>query len=68
MTVVPFAQADVAQTACTPWRVDSCGYLLTPGGAKVARVADGVIYLYDRRLNREYPFTVDDYWQVTRTV
>ncbi len=67
MTAVPFAQTDIAQMARTPWQVDGRGYLLTPGGAKVARVADGVIYLYDKRAKREYSFTADDYWQVTRT-
>lgn len=44
------------------WRVDGEGYLLTPSGAKAARVHDGALWLWDKRAHCEVPFTPAD-WQ-----
>lgn len=40
--------------------IDGAGYVLTPSGAKVARVHDGRLWLYDKRTHEEVPFTLDD--------
>jgi hypothetical protein len=45
----------------TTWQVDSAGYLLTPSGAKAARVVDGALLLFDRRTHGEVPFTLADW-------
>jgi hypothetical protein len=50
-----------------PWRVDGNGYLLTPSGAKVARVANGCVMLFDKRTHEEVPLTLADFYTVTQT-
>ena len=45
----------------TLWRVDEQGFLITPSGAKVARVAGSRLMLYDKRVKTEWPFTVLDW-------
>jgi hypothetical protein len=56
--------ADAAQTVPSPWTLDARGYLLTPSGAKAARVDKcGILYLWDEREKVELPFTLDD-WQL----
>ena len=52
-------------TPVVQWQVDGEGYLLTPSGAKAARVADGALMLYDKRTREEVPFTMQDWWTVT---
>jgi hypothetical protein len=49
------------------WTLDGHGYLLTPSGAKCARVADGALWLYDRREKVEYQITLKDFYQLTAT-
>jgi hypothetical protein len=47
------------------WRVDAEGYLLTPTGAKAARIApDGALMLYDKRAKCERPLTFDQWQQL----
>jgi len=49
------------------WTIDPDGYLLTPSGAKAARVIASVLWLYDKRTGAELPFTLEDWWTVTQT-
>jgi hypothetical protein len=51
----------------SPWTVDGSGYLLTPSGAKVARIDNGCIMLLDKRTHLEVPFTFADWQTVTQT-
>jgi hypothetical protein len=47
------------------WRVDDDGWLLTPTGAKAARIApDGALMLYDKRAKCERPLTFDQWQQL----
>jgi hypothetical protein len=60
---------DAPLTTPSPWTLDARGYLLTPSGAKAARLTEhGILYLWDARERVERPFTLDD-WQncTTRT-
>jgi hypothetical protein len=52
------------QTPPTLWTTDARGYLLTPSGAKAARIDNGCIMLYDKRERVEVPFTLADYYAV----
>lgn len=59
--------ADEARTVTavtSSWSVDQNGYLLTPSGAKAARVAEGAIMLYDKRTHTEVPLTLADFHSV----
>jgi len=56
----------MTSTAPPAWTVDGAGWLLTPSGAKAARVADGVLMLYDKRSKRERPLTLEDWFTVTQ--
>ena len=38
-------------------KVDSDGYVVTPSGAKAARVHDGCLWLFDKHTRSEVPFT-----------
>jgi hypothetical protein len=58
--------ADEAQTTPSPWTLDARGYLLTPSGAKAARIDNGCIMLYDKRERVEVPFTLAD-WVACQT-
>jgi hypothetical protein len=46
----------------TGWRVDETGRLLSPDGAFVAMLKDGVILFYDRKRSVYVPFTIADWW------
>jgi hypothetical protein len=49
-------------TTPSPWTVDARGYLLTPSGAKAARLTNhGILMLYDKREHVEVPFTLADF-------
>jgi hypothetical protein len=49
-------------TTHSPWTVDARGYLLTPSGAKAARLDNhGILMLYDKRTGSEVPLTLADY-------
>lgn len=51
----------------SPWTCDVRGYLLTPSGARAARLDnDGTLWLWDKRARCEVPFTLDD-WQTCQT-
>lgn len=53
-------------TALPPvWTLDGHGYLLTPSGAKAARVTADAIMLYDKRAKVEYPLTLQDFFTLT---
>jgi hypothetical protein len=58
--------ADEPQTTPSPWTLDARGYLLTPSGAKAARLDNGCIMLYDKYAKREVPFTQAD-WVACQT-
>jgi hypothetical protein len=60
----------MTQTETQPvqWRVDASGFLLTPSGAKAARVADGTLYLWDKRSKCERAFTMEDWLSVDGAV
>jgi len=45
----------------SPWTVDARGYLLTPSGARAARIDNGCIMLFDKRTRTEVPLTLADY-------
>jgi len=47
------------------WTLDGRGYLLTPSGAKAARVTADAIMLYDKRAKIEYPLTLPDFFTLT---
>jgi hypothetical protein len=53
-------------TAPAPWTVDARGYLLTPSGAKAARIEAGRILLWDKWQCIEVPFTLAD-WLACQT-
>jgi hypothetical protein len=55
-----------SQTPPTTWTTDARGYLLTPSGAKAARIDNGCIMLYDKRERVEVPFTLAD-WLACQT-
>jgi hypothetical protein len=57
----------VIRTATSTWQIDANGYLLTASGAKIARVSDGAIMLFDKRTHREVPLTLDDFYTITQT-
>ncbi len=46
----------------TAWRVDEDGRLLSPDGAFVALLRDGVIFFYDKKRGTYSPFTMSDWW------
>ena len=53
---------ETSVTIPSPWTVDARGYLLTPSGAKAARVDNhGILMLYDKREKVDVPFTLADY-------
>ena len=52
---------DESRTLSSPWNVDARGYLLTPSGAKAARIDNGCIMLWDKRIGDEVPFTLADW-------
>lgn len=53
---------DETQTTPSPWTLDARGYLLTPSGAKAARLTTrGILMLYDKREHVEVPFTLADF-------
>jgi|WetSurMetagenome_2_1015567.scaffolds.fasta_scaffold163051_3 hypothetical protein len=59
--------ADETQTPPTIWTTDARGYLLTPSGAKAARLdTSGILMLYDKRERVEVPFTLAD-WLACQT-
>lgn len=48
-------------TVASPWTLDGAGYLLTPAGARVARIDTcGTIWLWDKRQHVEVPLTTAD--------
>lgn len=52
----------------SPWTCDARGYLLTPSGARAARLDSvGTLWLWDKRAKLEVPFTQDD-WQTCQTL
>lgn len=54
-------------TVASPWTLDARGYLLTPSGAKAARIdTSGILMLYDKRERVEVPFTLAD-WVACQT-
>lgn len=55
------------QTLAPVWTVDGNGWLLTPSGAKAARVVDGALMLYDKRSKCERAFTLQDWIFATYT-
>lgn len=55
---------ETSVTTPSSWTVDARGYLLTPSGAKAARVDNGCIMLYDKRTGAEVPLTLADYHAV----
>jgi hypothetical protein len=57
----------VSTTGAPVWTVDGAGWLLTPSGAKAARVVDGALMLYDKRDRCERAFTLADWFTVTQT-
>lgn len=57
----------MSATAAPVWTVDGAGWLLTPSGAKAARVVKGALMLYDKRDRCERPFTLADWFTVTQT-
>jgi hypothetical protein len=54
-------------TAAPVWTVDGAGWLITSSGAKAARIADGVLMLYDKRSKCERALTLEDWHTVTQT-
>lgn len=46
----------------TAWRVDEDGRLLSPDGAFVALLREGVIFFYDKRRGTYVSFTMADWW------
>ena len=57
----------MSATGAPVWTVDGAGWLLTPSGAKAARVVDGALLLYDKRDKCERAFTLQDWFTVTQT-
>lgn len=56
---------ETSMTMPSAWTVDARGYLLTPSGAKAARVDNhGILMLYDKRTGTEVPLTLADYHSV----
>ena len=48
------------------WRIDERGFLRTPSGAKVARLDNGVLMMYDKVEHSEVPFTLADWWTLIK--
>lgn len=47
-------------TDAPDWTITSEGYILSASGAKCARLVDGVLYLYDKRIRMELALSEDE--------
>lgn len=43
------------------WRIDPDGYIISPSGSKVARLVDGTLMLYDKKVRVALPFLLSDW-------
>lgn len=49
------------------WIVDEAGYLVSPSGTRVAKITSSAIWLYDKRIKTDLPFTLED-WGVIANI
>ncbi len=48
-------------TDAVSWVLGEDGSVYSPTGARVAKIHDGTLQLYDKRTRTSLPFTVDDH-------
>lgn len=49
------------QIKTVEWLIDAEGYLVSPAGTRIAKITRDTLWLYDKRIKTDLPFTLEDW-------